>query len=47
MHNLYHMVEYSSINSRNWTRYERRHPASKCDSWRSTANKDFTNWKRL
>ena len=32
------------------TCYERRHPACEHDtskSWRSTANKDFTNWKKM
>jgi len=39
--NLYQLVKYSLINSRNWTRYKRHHPACEHDtddSWRSTAN---------
>ena len=51
MHNLYQLVKYSLINSRNCIQcYERRHPACEqdtFDSWRSTANKDFANWKKL
>jgi len=27
MQNLYQLVKHSLINSQNWTRYERRHPA--------------------
>jgi len=50
MQHLYQLVKYSLINSRNWmlwatSPYTREHGTS--DSWRSTANKDFANRKRL
>jgi len=49
MQNLYQLVKYSLIKSQNWIHvYERHHTACEHDtsnSWRSTANKDFGNWK--
>jgi len=51
MQKLYQLVKYSLINNRNWMPCcERLHSACEndtSDSWRSTANKEFANRKRL